>query len=57
MPRAKKDGHYINLRIEQSIYDRFVEYADRKGQTLTKALEIIIADFLMREEAEDKNRQ
>ena len=46
MPRAKKDGRYINLYIDQKIYDQFRAYAEEKGQTLTTAFERIVSEYL-----------
>ena len=53
MPRAKKDGVYINLRIERKLRERLESYAEEKGQTMTKALEIILQNFF---DEEDKKR-
>lgn len=50
MPRQKKEGTYLNLKIRQDIYDRFCEYADEKGQTKTMALERIIQKMLDEED-------
>ena len=46
MPRAKKDGRYINLYIDQKIYEQFRAYAEEKGQTLTTAFERIVSEYL-----------
>ena len=50
MPRAKKDGHYINYYIDREIYERLKQYADDKGQTMTVAIERILKEFLDKEE-------
>ena len=55
MTRAKKEGTYLNVKLRQDIYDRFSEYADKKGQTKTTALERILERVLDEEEqSEDK---
>ena len=46
MSRQKKDGTHLNVIIRQDIYDAFCEYAERKGQTKTMALERIIEKVL-----------
>ena len=46
MPIAKKDGRYINLYIDQKIYEQFRAYAEEKGQTLTTAFERIVSEYL-----------
>ena len=42
MARRKKEGTYINIKIRQDIYEQFCEYAERKGQTKTMAMERIL---------------
>lgn len=46
MPRPKKNGQYLNLKINQDIYDRFSDYVDEMGQTKTIALERILKKYL-----------
>jgi hypothetical protein len=46
MSRKKKNGTHLNVIIRQDIYDAFCEYAERKGQTKTMALERIIQKVL-----------
>ena len=46
MPQHKKDGKYINLRIDKQICEEFEAYAEEKGQTKTVALERILRTFL-----------
>ena len=46
MSRDKKDGKYINLRIDRSICEEFEKYAEEVGQTKTMALERILKSFL-----------
>ena len=54
MPRAKKDGRYINLYIDQKIYEQFRAYAEEKGQTMTTAFERIVSEYLNKQDEEDK---
>lgn len=46
MPRERKDGHYINLRIDRALYDRFSRYCDREERTKTAALERMLRAYL-----------
>ena len=39
MARPKKDSQVINLNIERSIYDKFVEFCDNTGLTKTVVVE------------------
>ena len=48
MPRPKKDGRFINYFIDRGIYDRLKVYAEDKGQSMTTALERILAGHLDR---------
>lgn len=50
MARQKKDGEHINLYVDRSVVQRLREYADEKGQTVTMALERILADFFKKED-------
>lgn len=52
MPRKKKNGQYINLKIDKSIYSAFEKYAEEKGQTKTLALERILKKHLDEYECE-----
>lgn len=57
MPRAKKDGQYLNCYIDRALRERLVTYAEQKGQTVTMALERILKQFLDEAEAEqDKDK-
>lgn len=49
MPRAKKDGHYINYYISRDLYEMLQDYAERKGQTGTMAIERILRRFFEEE--------
>lgn len=46
MPRPKKDGRFINYFIDRSVYDRLKAYAEEKGQSMTTAIERILAAHL-----------
>lgn len=54
MPRPKKDGRHINYYIDRMIYERLEEYADKKGQTMTMALERILKQFFDKNDEEKK---
>jgi hypothetical protein len=43
MPRAKKDGRHINYYIDRKLYEELERHAQEKGQTMTTALERILA--------------
>lgn len=55
MGRPKKEGQYLNLKINQDIYDRFSSYADEMGQTKTIALERILKKYL--DDYEEQNKE
>lgn len=42
MPRAKKDGKFLNCYVENECYDCLVREAEHNGQTITAALERIL---------------
>ncbi|MBQ7994437.1 MAG: hypothetical protein IJM63_00060 [Solobacterium sp.] len=46
MPRERKDGHYINLRIDRGLYERFSRYCDQEERTKTAALERMMRAYL-----------
>lgn len=46
MPRAKKDGKYLNCYLDRSLLERLASYAEDKGQTVTTALERILKQHL-----------
>lgn len=62
MARQKKDGTYLNVRIETSIYNRLNALCEESGQTKTIAVERALTDYLdnyekrkhMLEELEEK---
>ncbi len=57
MPRPRKEGRYLNVKIENSLYDRFEEYIEEVGQTKTTAIERIIKDFLDRRDMENQKKK
>lgn len=58
MGRPKKNGQYLNLKINQDIYDRFSLYAEQMGQTKTIALERILTRYLdSYEKCQEKNAE
>ena len=46
MARAKKDGEKSSLYIDKDTADRIRAYAEKKGHTLTMAIERAINGFL-----------
>ncbi|AEN77823.1 hypothetical protein [Ligilactobacillus ruminis] len=46
MARPKKNGTYLNVCIESTIYDRLVEVCDDAGQTKTVAVERALLAYL-----------
>ena len=46
MPRAKKDGKYLNCYLDRELVERLAAYAEEKGQTVTTALERILKKHL-----------
>ena len=39
MPRAKKDGKFLNIKVKSDIYDILTKYCDESGQSKTVAVE------------------
>ena len=46
MPRERKEGRYINLKIDTSLYERFSRYCDEEERTKTAALERMLRAYL-----------
>ncbi len=46
MAKPKKNGTYLNICIESSIYERLCTYCDDAGQTKTIAVERAINAYL-----------
>ena len=54
MARAKKDGENVSFYLEKDLVMRLRDYADQKGQTITKALEILLRQALDNSDAQQK---
>ena len=52
MARAKKDGTYLNVRIETQIYDDLEKFCALAGQTKTVAVERALVNYINGTEAE-----
>ena len=46
MPRIKKPGSYLNIKLDQSIYDRLVQFSEDTGSTKTTVAERALTDFM-----------
>lgn len=46
MARQKKDGTYLNVRIETAIYNRLEALCEDAGQTKTVAVERALTEYL-----------
>lgn len=57
MPRVRKDGKYINLKIQRKIYDRFENYCEKEDRTKTAALERMITAYLNEYDKTAKKRK
>ena len=57
MPRARKDGKYINLRIDRKLYERFEKYCTVEARTKTAALERMISAYLEQYEKHSHERR
>ena len=49
MPRPKKDGKMLNIKIQSEIYNTLEKYCDDKGQTKTIAIERILKEKFEKE--------
>ena len=49
MPRPKKDGKMLNIKIQSDIYNTLEKYCDDKGQTKTIAIERILKEKFEKE--------
>ena len=54
MARPKKEGTYLNVRIETSIYDRLEKFSEDAGQTKTVAVERALMAYM--DDYEEKQR-
>lgn len=57
MPREKKEGKYINLKINKNIYQRFDAYCKKEARTKTAALERMINAYLDQYDKYSKKRR
>lgn len=46
MPRAKKNGTYLNVCIEASIYDELSKICAEAGQSKTVAVERALTEYI-----------
>lgn len=46
----KKDYVALNMRIDRRVHERLARYAESKGQSKTKAVEILLTKILDQEE-------
>lgn len=46
MARQRKDGTYLNVRIETAIYNRLEALCEDAGQTKTVAVERTLTEYL-----------
>lgn len=54
MARSKKDGTYLNVCIETSIYKRLEEICEEAGQTKTVAVERALKSYFDEYDAKQK---
>lgn len=54
MARQKKDGTYLNVRIETAIYERLEEFSEESGQSKTFAVERALTVYM--DDYEEKQR-
>lgn len=54
MARPKKNGTYLNVCIETSIYGRLEQLCDEAGQTKTIAVERALLEYLDKYEKKQK---
>lgn len=46
MAKARKNGKYLNVCIDENVYDRLASYCEVAGQPKTVAVERILRQFL-----------
>ena len=46
MARQKKDGRSVNFYLDRTIMEKVEKHAEENGQTLTKAVEILLEKAL-----------
>ena len=57
MPKHKKEGRFLNVKLENRIYDRFEEYIEEVGQSKTTAIERILKSFLDQRDEQKKQAE
>ena len=57
MSKPRKNAKNISFYMDADIVDRLHEYADDKGQTLTKAAELILKEALDKHRAEKETAE
>lgn len=48
MPRKKKEGKFLNIKLCADVYDRLENYSEELGQTKTIAVERILREHFDR---------
>jgi len=57
MAKEKKDGHYLNVYLDQKVYDRLTRASKETGITKTAAVEKGLGLFLDKLEEKDTKTQ
>ena len=57
MSRAKKDGRHINYYIDRKLYEELERHAQKKGQTVTTALERILTKYFEQEKQKEASHK
>ena len=57
MAKQKKDGKYLNIMLETSIYDRLERYCEELGQTKTLAVERILKEHFDERDANSSDKK
>ena len=53
MPRAKKEGTYLNIKLRQDLYDRLCEYCEESGMPKTTVTEKALEQYLDKKMKDD----
>ncbi len=56
MPRAKKDGKFVNFYMDACLLEELEKYCERTGLTKTTAIERFIAQGLEKDRKEEGNQ-
>ena len=48
MPRKKKEGKFLNIKLCADVYERLENYSEEMGQTKTIAVERILREYFDR---------